>query len=93
MELNTMSRDLSAAQCFRSRTLKFVRESLGFSSVPEENGAPGPTESDAVITSFGIVGEAMVASYTLRKSRWQVMLVRQEGLTSIRAARASARRD
>ena len=92
MELNTMSRDLGAAQCFRSRTLKFVRESLGF-SVPEENGAPGPTESDPVITSFGIVGEAMVASYTLRKSRWQVLLVRQEGLTSIRAARASARGD
>ena len=51
-------------QSFRSRTSKFIRQSLGL-AIAEDNVAMGPPETDPLITSFGIVGEALVTSYTL----------------------------
>ena len=61
-----MSRNLKGFQNFRSRTSKFVRQSLGFASA-EDNVALGPPETNLLITSFGIVGEALMNSYTVGK--------------------------
>ena len=66
-ELSTKSCKVEAMQSFRSRTSKYVRQSLGFASA-EDNVASGPPETDLLITSFGIVGEALMSSYTLGKS-------------------------
>lgn len=66
-ELSTRSRDVQSMQSFRSRTSKFVRKSLGFAAI-EDDIATGPSESDPLIPSFGIVGEALVTSCTLGKA-------------------------
>ncbi len=64
-ELSTMSRDFKSAQSFRSRTLKFVRQSLGFAAAEEDVTLP---ESAPVITSFEVAREALMTSYTLGRS-------------------------
>ena len=66
-ELSTRSRNFEAMQSFRSRTSKYVRESLGFPST-EDNVVLGPPETNLLITSFGIVAQALMSSYTLGKS-------------------------
>lgn len=66
-ELSTRSRDVQSMQSFRSRTSIFVRKSLGFAAT-EDDVATGPPESDPLITSFGVVGEALVTWYTLGKA-------------------------
>ena len=80
-----MSQDFNSTQNFRSRTLAFVQKSLGFSDYEKDltNGlSNGHTnghinghldaedEKDPVISSFGIVGEAIVSDCTLGKL-WQ----------------------
>ncbi len=61
-ELSTVSRGFKSTQSFRSRTLKFVRQSLGFAAAEENVRLP---DLDPVVTSFEIVGEALMTSYTL----------------------------
>ena len=45
-----------------------MRRSLGF-AVPEDDITLEPRESDPVIKSFAVVGETLMNSYTLGKSR------------------------
>ena len=78
-----MSRDFELAQNFRSRTLKFVRQSLGFAD-SEEVVVLEPPESDRIITSFETVGQALMTSYTLSRSyAWQRGMGQQKELTAL----------
>ena len=84
-ELSTRSRNFEAMQSFRFRTSKYIRQSLGFASA-EDKLSLGPPETNLLITSFGIVGEALMSSYTPGKdcniyfteSRWQRLTAQQE---------------
>ena len=70
-ELSTRSRKIESMQNFRSRTSKFVQQSLGF-AVAEDEMAPGPLEQNPLITSFGVIGEAFMTSCTIgRPCRWK----------------------
>ena len=62
-----MSHDFKLAQNFRSSTLTIVRQSLGF-AVDEENIVADIPESNPVITSFRIVGQALMSSYNIGRS-------------------------
>ena len=66
-EMSALCCNSDLTQNFRSRTSKFIRNSLGFTT-PEENAAQEPPESNPLITSFGIVGEALKTSYTRGRS-------------------------
>ena len=69
MELSDIARDPQMMNRFRLRTSNFVRQSLGF-AVTEDNATLGPLESNPLISSFGIVGEALMTSYTRGRSRF-----------------------
>ncbi|KAL9611919.1 MAG: hypothetical protein Q9167_003472, partial [Letrouitia subvulpina] len=56
-----MSQDFSSTQTFRSRTLKFVRQSLGFDDSQDSSSSQ---ESNPTIISFEPVGKAITAVYT-----------------------------
>ena len=56
--VSSLIKDYSAGQSFRWRTLLYVRSSLGF-EISAADQQVVDQELDALITSFGSVGEAM----------------------------------
>ena len=75
-ELKDLSHDPDAAQCFRARTIAFVRQSLGF-SFAEDAFTSEQIEPNPVITSFGVIGESALASCTFGGTQQSDILKRQ----------------